>query len=245
VKAHSRTLQISILAATIFSIGACRAAHIVAPQTLPASVDLRPDLEAQGVRPRGQGPRGTCSVFTTSDAIEYALAKHRGKAQSLSVEFLNWAAACFAGADSDGAFFHNALGGYERFGICSEEQMPYRAQYDASLVPSRQAFNQAALVREECRGVLVVRWIVPWQPNHFGVDEVQFAQIKEVLARRYPVAAGSGHSRLLVGFRDDSTQPGGGIFITKDSGFGGFGEVTYEFVRKEVADVFWVEARGK
>ncbi|MFN0207075.1 MAG: C1 family peptidase [Planctomycetota bacterium] len=242
MKSNTRTLQIALLIAATPCMSACRAAGVAAPQSLPASVDLRPDFDAHGVLPRGQGPRGTCSVFATSDAIEFALAKHRGRAESLSVEFLNWAAACFAGADSDGAFFHNALGGYERFGICSESLMPYRAQYEASLVPSRQAFNHAATMREECRGALVVRWIVPWQPNRFGVDEAQFRQIKEVLASGYPVAAGSGHSRLLVGYRDDSAQPGGGIFITKDSAIGGFGEVSYEFVRKDVADVFWVGA---
>ncbi len=84
---------------------------------------------------------------------------------------------------------------------------------------------------------------MPWTPNHFGVDDQQFAQIKTVIARGYPVAAGSGHSRLLVGYRDDSAKPGGGVFLTEDSALARFDEVTYEFVRTQVADVFWVEAK--
>ena len=66
-----------------------------------------------------------------------------------------------------------------------------------------------------------------------------------MLAAGYPVAAGSGHSRLLVGYRDDATLPGGGEFITEDSALARFDKVTYEFVRTQVADVFWVEAAGK
>jgi len=53
-------------------------------------------------------------------------------------------------------------------------------------------------VREESRERLVVHWIVPWVPDRFGVDESQLAEIRQRLARGFPVAAGSGHSRLLV-----------------------------------------------
>lgn len=236
--------RIAFLAMIVLSAGSCHALKGSSVASRPRSIDLRPELAARGVVPRGQGARGTCSVFTTCDAIEFALSKYRGRPQSLSVEFLNWAASRFAGANSDGAFFHNALGGFEQFGICSEELLPYGTVYNAGLSPSKQALDQAAFMRQESRGVLLVHWIVPWQPNHFGVNETQFEQIKTTLARGYPVAAGSGHSRLLVGFRDDSASAGGGIFMTKDSAIGGFGEVTYEFVRKDVADVFWVEARG-
>lgn len=205
-------------------------------------VDLRPELAALGLLPRPQGARGTCSVFTACSAIEVALAKLRGRPQRLSVEFLNWAASQAAGAPSDGAFFHNALAGFERFGLCSEEEMPYLEVYDPALAPSPAALAQAAALREESRAGLAVHWIVPWEPNRFGVNDAQFAAIKAALDRGFPVAAGSGHSRLLVGYRDDPALPGGGAFLTQDSALARFDEVSYEFVRKEVADVFWVEA---
>ena len=100
----------------------------------------------------------------------------------------------------------------------------------------------AARIRDESREALAIRWIVPWKAATFGVNDEQFAEIKRVLALGYPVAAGSGHSRLLVGYRDDDKAAGGGVFITEDSALNRFDEVTYEFVRTKVADVFWVEA---
>ncbi len=73
------------------------------------------------------------------------------------------------------------------------------------------------------------------------LNDTELAEIKRVLRTGNPIAAGSGHSRLLVGYKDDATKPGGGTFITKDSALNRFDEVTYEFVRKDVCDVFWVE----
>jgi len=172
------------------------------------------------------------------------LAKARGKSERLSVEFLNWSASQAGGAPSDGNFFHNAIAGFERFGICGEAAMPYHDAFDPKLAPSPAVLAEANKTREECRAALVVRWIVPWQSNRFGVGDAELVEIKAVLARGYPVAAGSGHSRLLVGYRDDPKIPGGGTFLTEDSALARFDQVTYEFVRKDVADVFWVEAVG-
>lgn len=253
---------VAALAAFVF-IGAARPAAIthegdVTPSTqptsrpaaatspaVPSSVDLRPKLQAFDLPPRAQGARGTCSVFTTCEAIEFAVAVKRGKGSRLSPEYLNWAASQAAGAPSDGAFFHNALAGFEKFGLCTEEAMPYQAKHDPALAPSKAAADEAAKMRQESDGEIVPHWIVPWKPDRFGVDDAQFAEIKRVLASGYPVAAGSGHSRLLVGFRDDAAIPGGGAFITEDSALARFDEVTYEFVRKQVADVFWVEAKSQ
>ena len=160
----------------------------------------------------------------------------------MSPEYLNWAAGQAAGRASDGNFFHNALAGFEKLGICTEDLMPYQGGFDAARAPSGEARAAAEKCREESK--VAVRWIVPWSPNRFGVNDEQMAEIKSVLVRGYPVAAGSGHSRLLVGFVDDVGLAGGGKFITEDSALARFDEVTYEFVRTQVADVFWVEAVG-
>lgn len=229
----------------------------------PGTVDLRPRLLALGLPPRAQGARGTCSIFTTCCAIEYALRLQDPHAPRLSPEYLNWAASQAAGRPSDGNFFHNALAGFDRFGICADELMPYQPGFDASRAPSPAAAADAAATLKRLQGGweatqggmvwvsrggdgsgVAVHWIVPWVPDRFGVNEQQFAEIRRALACGYPVAAGSGHSRLLVGYRDDPARPGGGTFITEDSALARFDEVTYEFVRKEVADVFWVEALG-
>lgn len=216
---------------------------VVAPVKISANgVDLRETLMGLGLSPRAQGARGTCSIFTTCSAIEFALAKKDGKALRLSPEYLNYVASQAAGQPSDGNFFHNALAGFEQHGICAEEFMPYQQKHDATATPSLTAKSNALSIRGRAKEGLAVRWIVPWQAARFGVDAAQFAEIKSVLQRGYPVAAGSGHSRLLVGFREDPSAAGGGIFLTQDSGLGRFDEVTFEFVRTQVADVFWVEA---
>ena len=216
-----------------------------APAAQPASVDLRPRLTELGLTPRPQGARGTCSIFTTCEAIEFAVAKRTGTPQRLSPEYVNWAASQAAGGPSDGNFFHNAIAGFEQHGVCTEAMMPYQPNFDPARAPSPQANIQAAAIRETSHAGVAVRWIVPWQPNHFGVSDEQLAEIKRVIASGYPVAAGSGHSRLLVGYRDAADQPGGGVFLTEDSALNRFDQVTYEFVRKQVADVFWVEALTK
>lgn len=212
------------------------------PAALPASTDLRPHLTQLGFTPRPQGHRGTCSIFTTCEAIEFAIAKRTGTATRLSPEFVNWAASQAAGQPSDGNFFHNALAGFENHGVCSEVSMPYQNDYNAAHTPSPEAIAEAQTLRTLTKDGVAIRWIVPWQPDRFGVNAQQFAEIKRVLASGYPVAAGSGHSRLLVGYQDNPEKPGGGTFITEDSALNRFDEVTYEFVQKEVADVFWVEA---
>ena len=248
-----------IMTASLVSIvlpGAANLMHAAPPSAAPArqqqpaasapaqptSVDLRPRLKELELLPRAQGARGTCSIFTTCEAIEFALAVHRGKALRLSPEFLNWAAGQAAGQPSDGNFFHNALAGFEKHGICAEANMPYQTSFDAARTPSDDAAAEAARIRDESHEALKVHWIVPWQSAKVGVNDEQFAKIKRVLALGYPVAAGSGHSRLLVGYRDDASIAGGGTFISEDSALNRFDEVTYEFVRTQVADVFWVEA---
>lgn len=206
---------------------------------LPASVDLRPRLDELGLGPRRQGRRPTCSVFTTVATLEFALAQRRGKGTELSVEYLNWACNQVLGGEprNHGQFFHNLLEAFRQHGICPESDMPYRRRFDRDVQPSPEAIARAKRIG---RLPFKTHWINPLK-SHAGLTDEQFQEIKSVLARGWPVAAGSGHSRLLVGYRDDASEPGGGVFLTKDSGSGSYGQVTYEFVKKDVGDVFWVE----
>ena len=210
---------------------------------LPAAVDLRPRLEEFGLPPRPQGPRPTCSIFTTCAALEFAIAKARGRGEPMSVEFLNWACNAATNRTDDGDFFHFALAGYERFGLCPESAWPYATTFDPAAKPSAAALAQAAAEKVELATSVKVVWIKPIDPPTRGMDVAQFAETKRVLASGFPVASGAGHSRLLVGYRDDATKPGGGVFVTKDSGSGSYGEVDYAYARTEVCDAFWVDAR--
>jgi hypothetical protein len=210
----------------------------------PRAVDLRPELEKLALPPRNQGPRPTCSIFTACSSLEFALAHAEGQPARMSPEFLNWAANQVSHDHADGDFFHQALAGFEREGLCAESTQPYAAAWDPAANPPPAALEEAHARRERTRSKLAVHWIVPWSPNRFGLTREQFAEVKRTLAAGWPVAAGSGHSRLLVGYRDDPAAAGGGVFVTSDSALAAYGEVSYEFVRKDVADVFWVEGKA-
>jgi C1A family cysteine protease len=56
-----------------------------------------------------------------------------------------------------------------------------------------------------------------------------------------------GHSVLLVGFKDDPAQPGGGVFLVRNSGGGVHdGAMLYGYVRDYMNDAAWIEpAPGK
>jgi hypothetical protein len=203
-------------------------------------VDLRPNLAKWGIHPRRQGRRGTCSVFVVMGTLEYALARKLDRGTHLSVEFLNWASNKALDRYGDGGFFHDILKGLDAYGICPEEQLPYRREFDPKLEPGAEALETAREIRD--RGFLV-HWINPWK-KEAGLTDEQMGQIKAVLDSGWPVAAGSHHSILLVGYIDDPAHPGGGIFIARDSAAGGYTEPTYAFVKERVGDVFWVELPG-
>jgi len=208
-------------------------------QGLPESVDLRPEFEKWGLKPRKQGNRQTCSVFTTTSALEFAISKKFNKSVLLSVEYLNWASnKVINNRTADhGQFFHNLLKGFEIHGICYESDMPYVDRFNPQYLPSEKAIENAKKIQASN---IKIHWINPWK-RQAGLTDVQVRRIKTILAKGWPVAAGSTHSRLLVGYRNDEKQPGGGIFITKDSAPGTYNEVTYEFVKNKVGDVFWIE----
>ena len=144
-----------------------------------SAVDLRPVLDAWGLSARSQGSRGTCSAFTVTQAIEYALWRNEQRTARLSVEFLNWASNEAIGEKSDGGFFSDLWKGFEQYGICAEDQMPYAAAYDPDYRPSRAALDNA---RQLLAGGLRLHWIKPWDPN-VGLNDEQFDAVKETLRR--------------------------------------------------------------
>jgi hypothetical protein len=206
--------------------------------------DLRPEFKKWGLKPARQGDRGTCSVFTTNSALEFAFSRYMGKSVRLSVEYLNWAANQVTGHPTDGQFFHDCLAGFGKFGVCYAADMPYVTKFDANLAPSEKAVSNARRLHTMAGKVIRPHWINPLKPKA-GLTVAQMHEIKAVLAIGWPVATGAEHSRLLVGYRDDPQQPGGGAFFADDSGSGKYEEVTYRFVKTNVADVFWVEALVK
>ena len=96
------------------------------------------------------------------------------------------------------------------------------------------------------------------------MTDEQFVAVKETLSKQWPVCGGflwpkapewqndvlqmasrenvrDGHSVLLVGFRDDSSQPGGGVFLIQNTSKGPRdGALSYEYVRAYMNDAAWI-----
>lgn len=228
-------------------------------------MDLRPTFESFSLLPRQQGDRPTCSVFTVAGALEFAVAKRQGSTQRFSVEYLNWAANKACGENEDGGFFSDLWKGFLAHGICTEADMPYAAKMDAARQPSPTALADAKM--RTALG-LCLNWIKEWDVKT-GLTEEHFAGIKRTLASGWPVCAGlrwpkreqwvsdvlqmcpasevrDGHSVLLVGYRDDLSQPGGGVLLFRNtSGSGRDGAMPYAYAREFMNDAAWVDFESR
>jgi hypothetical protein len=226
-------------------------ANPASTQALPAVVDLRPSFKKWGLEPRREGKRGTCSVFTVTGALEFAAASQQQRGQHFSVEFLNWAMNQEIGHAKDGGFFSELWKGFADHGICLEKEMPYRNEFNPALPPTAETVAGA-------KAVLALglkhHWIKEWDVKT-GVTEDQFQLIKRTLNSGWPVCAGlrwpkepkwteevlqlcgaeavfDGHSVLLVGYREDASQPGGGVLIFRNTNNGGRdGYMPYTYAR--------------
>lgn len=211
------------------------------PRELPKSVDLRPDFEKFGFKQRAQGKRGTCSVFATLAAVEFEIARHRGKIEPLSVEFANWAANEVTNRKDDGDFFHNIIRGIENHGLCAESAMPYQREFDKDLAPSDELKATAKTNVQNLK--ITFHWLKDWKQKP-GLEDADLQKIKETLAVGHPVSAGSYHSILFVGFEDDESLPGGGRLFIADSNRRER-EISYEKAKERFCDMFWVEVAAR
>jgi hypothetical protein len=249
-----------IVSEAVSARGAEAVPDAVATPTPPETVDLRPAFGKWGLETRVQGRRGTCSAFVVTEAIEYAVARRQGRTPRLSVEFLNWAANEVTRRAEDGGFFSDLWNGCARYGVCPEQDLPYADRFDPALRPSPTALTHAKELLD--RG-LRFHWIKAWDP-HQGLTPEQLAAVKKTLRDGWPVCGGflwpkreqwedgvlqlcpreavrDGHSVLLVGFRDDQTQPGGGVLHMLNTANGGSdGLLSYEYLRTYMNDAAWV-----
>ena len=227
----------------------------------PQAVDLRGVFKKWSLGPRAQGIRPTCSVFTITEALEYAVASRQGRATRLSVEFLNWASHKETQNPDDGGFFSELWKGFAAHGVCPEKDLPYLDHYDRILEPGKSALAAAKTIRDLG---LQIHWIKEWNPK-MGLNEKQLAEVKKTLRLGWPVCGGflwpkqanwdnevlricprdqvrDGHSVLLVGFRDDPKQPGGGVVLIRNSsGKSRDGMLTYEYLLTYMNDAVWID----
>ena len=216
-----------------------------AGRELPAEVDLRPRFADFGLTPKNQSPRGTCSVFAMTGLMEFELAVDSGKTVLLSEEFLNWASHQTNGRESDGTFFSDALNSIAAYGVCETKLWPYQKAFDPKASPSDRAKTNA-LTRRNVTG----RWIKRWNVKT-GMSDAMLWRIRKSLASGHPVVIGmrwpnqekylpgnilamppegqvfDGHSIILVGYKDDASQPGGGTVIFRNHAGTGWGDKGY------------------
>ncbi|HAB16700.1 MAG TPA: hypothetical protein PLX89_15400 [Verrucomicrobiota bacterium] len=205
---------------------------------LPVRCNLRPEFARLGLKQRSQGKRDTCSVFSTVESTEFALARSNGKGVALSVEYANWAANETTGRGDDGDFFHNIILGIQKHGVCPEEAMPYAKTFSPDTQPNSEIVAQAAAFTQGRR--LHFHWLKGWSKKA-GLDDRDLLRVKTVLASGSPVSAGSYHSVLFVGYEEDTTQPGGGRFLISDSNLKET-EISYQAAKERFSDLFWVNA---
>ena len=257
-------MRIAAIGALLFVVlslmaqGADIAAH---PASEPSGIDLRSAFTNWGLPLRLQGRRGTCSLFAMAGALEYALAREKRQGPIVSIEFLNWASNEATTNSNDGGFFSDIWTGFVAYGVCIEADWPYQQDYDPKLRPAETALRHA---KDLAKADLRLHWIKPWDVRT-GLSRSQLLEIKRVLSQRWPVCGGlrwpkherwqegilqmappegvfDGHSLLLVGYRDHPNQPGGGIFLIRNSGGGVHdGAMTYEYVMAYMNDAAWID----
>ncbi len=230
---------------------------------LPASVDLRPGYDQLGLDCRSQGSRGTCSLFAVTAVANYEAAMQTPSGiERFSEEYLVWAADKATGRQGDQAMFYEAVTGLEQLGICPDEQFAYQPRGERA-APSADLIEHAARHAHRWR----THWIKRWDARH-GLEPSQFDALRSALAAGHPVACGlrwphksgvdimevppadqvfDGHSIALVGYQDDSEQPGGGWFWVRNSrgakwGERGYGRMSYAYVKQYANDALWLEA---
>jgi hypothetical protein len=253
-------VSLSLRSADLFAAPAPASTNSL--QLLPAAVDLRPAFEKWGLGQRRQGKRGTCSVFTITGALEFAAAKQQQHGQRFSVEFLNWAGSQVIGRPKDGGFFSDLWKGFTAYGICLEKELPYRSEFDPALAPPAEVLAEA---KAPLSLGLRHHWIKEWNVKT-GLTDGHFQGIKNTLHNGWPVCGGfrwpkqpkwtesvlqmcsadevfDGHSVLIVGYRDDASQPGGGVFLFRNTNNGGReGYMPYTYTRTYMNDAVWIES---
>jgi hypothetical protein len=139
--------------------------------------------------------------------------------------------------------------------------MPYQPAFLTNQSPSA-----AALANAKMRLTLGLRlhWIKEWNVNT-GLTDEQCTAIKRTLEAGWPVCGGfrwpkkeqwengvlqmcpadavrDGHSVLLVGYRDEPAQPGGGVFVFRNtSKEGRDGAMPYGYAQLYQNDAVWID----
>jgi len=159
------------------------------------SVDLRPKIKEYGLAVRDQGSRGTCTIFATTFLIEFKSSQEKNaKNIDFSEEYLNAVANRAGKNKNDGAFFSEAIAGYEEFGILPENFAPYKASYDVNFLAGEDDVTMTLLDRGKYnRGYQGEVSVSANQPDGLpGLSDAQLSALVSELDKGNAVAIGHG-----------------------------------------------------
>ena len=201
---------------------------------LPPSVRLM-----DGLFPvRDQGSRGTCVAFSSAGLREYL----DGCSVELSEQFLYWVCKQMDGyPDEPGTLIRTAMSALGTKGVCPEEVWPYKCEPEPGNEGQGPPPDSAEPSALDFR-MPYTRSVAPNSINHYkqvlsGVDDFgsmpvviaslvfnswfrsrathQTGKITMPLPGEQPLPG--GHAMLVVGYQDDTSVPGGGYFIVRNS----------------------------
>ena len=158
-----------------------------------------------------------------------------------------WGQTYSEGYGSDGTLYEYILKAYKEKGVCAEASAPYifsnwtfatfqaegtnQSVCDEALVNrNRYSFNAKLWWSADSGQQLIHNMDIsrqyysrdsypsaPYPSPRNPVSDEAFNKILDYLDQGIPVAHGGGHCRAFVGYAKDSTQPGGGYFIIRNS----------------------------
>jgi C1A family cysteine protease len=206
-------------------------------------VDLRSEINRRGIAIANQSPRPTCSVHAMTFLLEWGFTELCGPGMNnLSEEYLNHMTNVASGRTDDGDFFSYIAAGYDKYGIVTEAEMPYKTSYSfanisvsSDLIAKGQIFTR--------KGVKLNGHFIKPNDGSVGMTDAQYKEVFLWLHKGIPVAIGRSHSTVIIGLKYDATRPGGGQFIIRNSyGPGtddhGYFYEDFESVKKSVNDVY-------
>ena len=228
--------------------------------SLPAKVDLRPKFSEFGLPICSQaGPY--CWDYTTIGVLEYEASAELGQRLTLSPGYLAWAAQETDSQGTGGSNFGRANRGLENYGMAPLSMGGVPVASGSIPTPLRPTIEIG-----QTFGDVDFHWIRFWGRTPLTTDQI--TAIKTDIANGHPVAVGmqwpnqasfvpgtfvlkvprknrvfDGHCVILIGYEDDPTLPGGGVFLFRNSwgqnwGDDGYAKMPYALLNFCINDAF-------